>query len=362
MFLSRFRARSRRRAGGVLVALVLTQLGLTDVSWAQSAVETAAVPVKSRSSDGFWCVHAGAPVVAPAVVDRRGSIYVATTEHVHAFSRQGSYRWSFTLSGAVTGPLVLAPQEDVLWIGTTDRRVLSLSTTGRAGWALTTVAPVLTGLAFDGRDSLLLGAGDRSVYAVSTRGGVRWRVPLGAFPNATPAPGPGGVIWVTAGRELLRLQGAWRMRRVALPEPVFSAPLLVSGGVAVVAGSRLLVLDEAGEERWSREDVAVVVGAPDEGLVVVSPEGKLTWLDADGRERGEARLGAPPTATPALVHGVAYVPLASGEVWGAHPEQGVVGRWAVSEAPLKEVTADAAGRRLVVTVAGGSICSVPLVE
>lgn len=359
-----FRFRARPRGGARLgpLAFLLTQLGLIAVGRAQGLLAVAPPHAEPRSPDGRWCVHAGAPVVAPALVDRQGRIYVATTEHVHSFDRQGSYRWSFTLSGAVAGPLVLGPREDVLWIGTTDRRVLALSTAGRLWWALDTVAPVLTGLGFDGRGSLLLGAGDRSVYAVSTGGGVRWRVPLGAFPNATPAPAGGGITWVTAGDELLRLQGAWRLRRVPLPEPALGAPLLVPGGVAVVAGSRLLVFDDAGEPRWAREDVAVVARAPDDALVVVSPAGKLTWLDGDGRERAEALLGAPPTAPPAIAQGVAYVPLASGEVWAAYPEAGAVTRWAVSESPLKEVTADAEGGRLIVTVAGGRICSVPLVE
>lgn len=362
MPISRFRARPRCGARLGPVAFLLTQLGLVAVGRAQSSLEVASQQVEQRPQGERWCVHAGAPVAAPALVDRQGRIYVATTEHVHSFSRQGSYLWSFTLSGAVAGPLVLAPREDALWIGTTDRRVLALSTQGRLWWAVDTVAPVLTGLAFDGRGSLLLGAGDRSVYAVSTRGGVRWRMPLGSFPNATPAPAAKGITWVTAGPELLRLQGAWRLRRVPLPEPALGAPMLVPGGVAVVAGSRLLVFDDAGEERWSREDVAVVARAPDDTLVVVSPAGKLTWLDGDGRERAEALLGAPPTAAPTISQGVAYVPLASGEVWGAHPEEGVVGRWVVSEGPLKEVTADGSGGRLIVTIAGGRICSVPLVE
>lgn len=359
------RTKPGRRALLGLASFLLTHFGSAPEGRATRSLEaTPPRHVEARQEDGRWCVHAGAPVAAPPVVDGRGRVYVATTGgHVHSFTRQGSYRWSFTLSGAVAGPMALAPDDEVLWIGTTDRRVLSLGTMGRLRWALTTVAPVLTGLAHDGRGALLFGAGDRHVYSVSTQGGVRWRVALRTFANDTPTAGSQGVTWVTAGNELLRLQGAWRVHRVALPEPAMGGPLRVEGGVAVVAGSRLLVFDEMGEERWSRGDVAVVSAAPERSLVVVSPEGTLTWLDGDGKERAEGTLlGAPPTARPALSQGVAYVPLSSGELWGAHPEEGVVARWVVSRAPLKEVTVDPGGGRAIVAIAGGRICSVPLVE
>lgn len=304
------------------------------------------------------------------MINRRGRVTVATTDgYVHSFERRGRYRWSYTLSGAVAGPVAHRSKDGALWVGTTDRQLYSIAADGRLLGRITTAAPVATGLVRRSDGSLIYGSG-RALYATTAFGGARWRMDLGAVPSGPPVPGLENVTWVAAGRELLRVEGAWRLRRFPLPGEALGPPLKLPQGVAVVAGGDLLSFDDAGQLRWSRGDVAVAAVAG-RGLVGVSPRGEVRWFDADGRqlersspagdEGGRGELGAP-AAAPGVLAGVAYVPLLSGELVGIDRQGQVVRRWQVSTAPLGELAIDVTGRRLLATVLGGRVCSVPLVE
>lgn len=311
-----------------------------------------------------WCVHAGAPTTAAPRIDRQGHVYVATTDgYVHSFSREGSYRWSYTLQGAVAGPIALRPEDGTVWIGTTHRRVYALDTTGRLHWTFDTVAPVLTGLVRRSDGTLLFGA-SRTLYAVSGGGGARYSVPLGSFVSALPVPEGRDITWVAAGRELLRLEGAWRARRIPLPREARGGPMLLPEGVAVLAGEELLVFDRDGKPRWSRPGVAGIAG-DGAGLALVDVAGDVRWLRSDGEVAVLLAGGAesPLSGSPEAFGAALYLPLGSGEVREVHRGGEPARRWRVGEGEgVDGITVDGPGRRFVATSSGGRICSVPLVE
>lgn len=369
-------------AGGWLVPVAHAQPAAPPRVEVRTAEAVGRVPA-ARLGPGAWCVHAGAPTVGPPVVDGAGHVVVATTDgYVHSFERHGRYRWSYTLSGAVAGPMALRPRDGTLWVGTTDRQIYSISAQGRLRWRVTTGAPVGSGLVLQSDGSLLYGSG-RALYAVTAFGGARWRMDVGARLSTPPVPGKPGITWVAADGELLRVEGAWRLRRLPLPGESVGPPLRLEDGVAVVAGGDLLSFDDDGRLRWSRGDVAAAGVSGRGDLVAVSRAGAVRWFGADGQRletqeqdpetRGQGpeteepgassaeRLGAP-SSSPQVFQGVAYVPLLSGELVGVDRSGRVVRRWRLSTTPLGELGVDRRGRRLLATVAGGRICSVPLVE
>lgn len=355
-----FPAPSGRRFRAALFGLLcLARLGEASTARAQEA--TLEGPAPERPD---WCVHAGAPVAAPPVSDAAGRLYVATTDgYVHSFTGAGHYRWSFTVSGAIAGSPVVRPSDGTVWVGTTARRVFAITATGRLGWALDTVAPVLTGLVRQTDGTLLYGAG-AFVYAVSSGGGARWRVPVGAPVSVAPAPAPGGVLWVTAGSELLRLEGAWRTQRFPLEAEAWTPPLPLPGGVAVLTGDELVVFSDQGERRWSRSGV---LGAQRDGagsLALVDARGAVQWRAPDGQLLHESpvALTAPLAGAPAVWNRAAYLPLHSGEIVEVPQGPGPGRRWQLPGGPVTGLGVDEVGRRLLAALAGGRICSVRLVE
>ncbi len=356
-------------AGGVLAPSLRAEATPSSEA-AQGRAAAPAARSAASLGPGAWCVHAGAPSLGAPLIDRRGRVVMATTDgYVHSFERRGRYRWSYTLSGAVAGPVAQRSKDGAIWVGTTDRQLYSIATDGRLQGRITTAAPVATGLVRRRDGSLLYGSG-RALYATTAFGGARWRVDLGAALSGPPVQGSENITWVAAGRELLRVEGAWRLQRFPLPGEALGPPLRLAQGVAIVAGGDLLSFDDAGQLRWPRGDVAVAAVAG-RGVVGVSPRGQVRWFDADGQQLkregpasdagGHGGVGAP-AASPQVLAGVTYVPLLSGELVGVDRQGQVVRRWRLSTAPLGELAIDVPGRRLLATVSGGRICSVPLVE
>jgi outer membrane protein assembly factor BamB len=292
------------------------------------------------------------------VVDGQGRVYVTTTDgHLHAFEPDGRYRWSYTVSGAVMGRPVLRNYERAVLVGTTDRWLYTITEAGQLDWAYPTLTPVMSGLVQAEERSIVFVGGDGYVYSVSPGGVARWRAALGGFASADPFIGEGGVVWVSAGRELVRLEGAWRAHRSALPGEATSAPLPLGHGVAVVAGSELVAFDGAGRGRFSKPNVAYAAPSGS-GLVTVSPDGRVEVIDAAGRGNFARALPASPSDAPTASGGLVYVPLLTGAlaVIGASAAPFELER--VGDGALGRPIVDAVRRQVLVEVAGLRVCAV----
>lgn len=308
----------------------------------------------------LWCVGAGAPMRGEPVVDRRGRVYVTTTDgHIHAFEADGRFRWSYTVSGAVMGRSLLRNFERSLVVGTSDRWLMAVTEKGRLDWAAQLVTPIMSGLVSAPDRSIVFVGGDGYVYSLTPGGTARWRTALGGFASNDPFVAEDGVVWVSAGRELLRLEGAWRAHRSALPGEAESAPLPLGRGVAVVAGSELLAFDAKGRGRFSKPNVAYAA-ASGAGLVTLSPEGRMERVDASGQSELVMDIPDAPSAAPVVDGSVVYVPLLRGAlgrvgVTSASYELTPVGRGALGRPVI-----DAERQQAVVEVGGGRICAVDL--
>ncbi len=292
------------------------------------------------------------------VVDGQGRVYVTTTDgHLHAFEPDGRYRWSYTMSGAVMGRSMLRNFERALLVGTTDKWLYSITDAGLLDWAYPTLTPVMSGLVPAPDRSFVYVGGDGYVYSVSPGGVTRWRVALGGFASGDPLVGTEGVVWVSAGRELLRLQGAWRAHRSALPGEATSAPLPLSDGVAVVAGSELVAFDAQGRGRFSKPDVAYAAPSGS-GLVTVSPAGRVEVIDASGRGNFARMLPDAPSAAPAASGGLLYVPLMTGALAVIGDSGAPYQLERVGDGALGRPVVDAVRKQLIVSVAGEGVCAV----
>ncbi len=336
------------------------------MSWVRRAVVCASAlgAVVTLTPDALagvrWCVGGGAPMRGEPLVDGRGRVYVATTDgYLHAFEPDGRYRWSYTVSGAVMGRPVLRNYERAVLVGTTDRWLYAVTDGGQLDWAYPTLAPVMSGLVTAPDRSIVFVGGDGFVYSLSPGGVARWRAALGGFASADPLVGAGDVVWVSAGRELLRLEGAWRAHRSALPGEAMSAPLPLADGVAVVAGTELVAFDAAGRGRFSKANVAYAAPSGS-GLVTVSPEGRVEVIDATGRGHLSRTLPAAPSEAPAVSGGLVYVPLVTGALAVLGASGAPFELEPVGDAALGRPVVDTERRQLIVLVAGLRVCAVEM--
>ena len=149
---------------------------------------------------------AGAPLVAPAGVAPDGTICVGTADgYIHLLGPDGSYRWSYSVHGAVLRRPLFAAQ---LWyIATSAGRIYALTRDGALYWVFKPPSPVESELALDSSGLLFFVAKDRFLYGVTGHGGVSVRAQLGAA-QAGPSTGPDGAVWAeNQAGNLLRVHG-----------------------------------------------------------------------------------------------------------------------------------------------------------
>jgi hypothetical protein len=172
--------------------------------------------------------HAGASLLAPAGVGSDGSVCVGTADgYIHMLGPDGSFRWSFSVHGAVTRRPIFVGQ---LWfVATSFARIYALTTEGALFWVfrppsapVSELAPDATGIAY------FVGA-DQFLYGVSSRGGVVLRTQFGA-PKAGPTEAADGVVWAEnlAGNVIrVRGQDVRRLAPETKPEFDFGVPDLL---------------------------------------------------------------------------------------------------------------------------------------
>jgi hypothetical protein len=136
---------------------------------------------------------AGAPLSAPAGVAVDGTLCVGTVDgYIHALAPDGSYRWSYSMHGAVVRrPLFVGS----LWyIATSAQRIAAITREGALAWVWKPPSPIVSELAADASGLAYFIAEDHFLYGITAHGGVSLRAPFGT-PQAGPSPGSDGAVW-----------------------------------------------------------------------------------------------------------------------------------------------------------------------
>ncbi len=192
---------------------------------AASAASAAAAPSSSETLRARFRFDAGAPLLAPAGVAPDGTICVGTADgYIHLLGPDGSYRWSYSVHGAVTRPPLFAGE---LWyVATSAERIYALTRAGMLYWVFRPPSSIVSELAADPRGLLYFVASDRFLYGVTAHGGISLRAPFGV-PLAGPRAASDGAIWLenAAGSRLRVLGRAVRRYSEDAPhEFEFNAP------------------------------------------------------------------------------------------------------------------------------------------
>lgn len=262
-----------------------------------------------------WCASGGAPIVGAPVVDQAERSYVATSDgYVHAFERDGRFRWSYTVKGTPLGSVSLRPSDGAILIGTTGQFIYAINQDGSLRFRYPTLTPVWSGLhALNSKTVVFLGHDER-IYAISNEGLRKYRVHAPSAPMGEPVVAPGDVVWLPLVDGLARFEAAFKLDRFPLSAPVEEAEAL--GNSAVVrAGGRAFLLATDGKTQalgparfLSGDGERVLLARSDGSLSLLSANGKRVSLDVP------KELVAALSAAPALSGDRVWLPLTDGRV------------------------------------------------
>jgi outer membrane protein assembly factor BamB len=278
----------------------------------------------------------GSRPAAPPTLGRKGELYVGTADGiVHALHADGSYRWSYTLRGAVTGRALLDSHGQILV--PTARSIYALRPNGTLAWAFNNPVELLGDLLRDGQGRIRFASTDGRLFEFDGRGALirhlRGRRPWSALPVLLPdgsvaVGSASGLVLVSQGDAVARfeLDGAvdqvlWcpgdRLCAVANGE----LELLGAGSawrtparraaahgawLAVLADERTLSLHRGAAEKrmftTTLPDAASAAPAIDaQGRVYVPlMSGALVVYSAAGKLAGCEQIGRAQLATPAI--------------------------------------------------------------
>lgn len=336
-------------------------IALADPSPARAANTLSPAEATCRTLPGLNVLFrfgTGSAPTGPAAIGARGELYVGTREgYVHALHADGSYLWSYTLRGPVTGRPAFGAGGAVLV--PTPRHIYALRPDGRLLWLFNSPVEIRSGLVPDPAGRLHFASADGRVFALSGRGALVGHVPGRKRVSAAPRVLSDGAIAV--GREdgsvVVSRQG--RIARFHLEAPPVALLGCPGARLCAVAGGALHALEGSSS---SVRTPAVRAVSDGELVSVLSSDDRLrvfsgpTW-----RRLAETPLPAAASATPALdATGTTYVPLRNGALIAVGKDGQVSGCAAVARSPLGSPVVDAERKRILVTASEGVLAAIEL--
>lgn len=280
----------------------------------------------------LWCASGGAALVGDPVLDAQERVYVATSDgYLHAFERDGRFRFSYTVEGTPQGSVSLRASDGVILLGTTAGLIYAINQSGHLHWKHQTPSAVWSGLyGLNERAVTFLGV-DWRLYALSNAGAALYRVRAPLVPTTEPVVGPHDVVWVGMTDSVARFVAAYRLERIPLAAPSLPAgpveQIVTIGDYAVarasgraywiVSGQDTIPLGAAEQLGSDRKRVALIsgermrmLGSPTTAHHSAVKTPQLIPVESDPIELGHGSVSGEVT----LLGGQTFVPRSSGSV------------------------------------------------
>jgi outer membrane protein assembly factor BamB len=257
-------------------------------------------------------------VVSQAVVDRDGTAYVGSRDHVfYAISRTGGVRWRRDLGSDIYSSAALDDHGHVFVGSDADFFFCLDAATGDVVWDLHTDFDVDTGITIGPDGTLYFGSGEE-LWAVDPDGHARWRFRARVKIFSSPAVADDGTIYFGAQDDwfyALAPDGhlLWRIRSDR-PDDNDSSAIVDDDGTIFFGSDdrRVYAVDRNGNQRW-RAEVGGYVRAPmalgrrrDLIVPIFGPHARVAALD---RATGEERWSFSASASTATDSGVGSGPI-----------------------------------------------------
>jgi len=280
---------------------------------------------------------------------RSGAFYVGTIDgQVHALHPDGSFYWNYTVTGAVTGRLLVERSGLVLVPAT--QSIYALNPDGTLAWRARTPVEVEGGLVRDARGGVHFAGADGRIFELGERGKLVTEVEAEAPWSALPTALPDGSIAAGSASGLVVVSAPSGVRRFELERAARQVLLCPGDRLCAVSGSALRTL--TGEPPLSlRARAAAVRGA---FLSLLIDDRTLALHEGlSGPARHAVHLPSRASAPPALdASGTAYVPLVNGALVAVSRTGRVLGCEQIGRGAVVSAVVDPSGLVLTATSEG----------
>lgn len=287
---------------------------------------------------------------------------MATSDgYLHAFERDGRFRWSYTVKGTPLGSVSLRPSDGAILMGTTGRYIYAINQDGSLRFRFPTLTPVWSGLLALNPSTVVFLGHDRRIYALGNNGTRRYRVRAPSDPMGGPVVAPDDVVWLPLEDGVARFQAAYKLERFELPVPVEQVVPLGRDVVALGGGEAFFVSKTGQVGRLGR---ARMLAGDGQRVVLVRLAGTLELLTSELSTEHVAQgatARAPLSAPPTLVGEHVWLPYQDGTVQiVALRGKGESIEFAAHDGPVSSPVVGPSGRFAIVPTPGGRFCAVEL--
>lgn len=309
-----------------------------------------------------WCSSGGAPIVGEPVVDDQERAYVATSDgYLHAFERDGRFRWSYTVKGTPLGSVSLRPSDGAILMGTTAKYVYAIAQTGTLRWSFQTLTPVWSGLFALNQDTVVFLGHDTRLYALGNNGAARYRVRAPGDPMGGPVIADDDVVWVPLADGIAKFEAAFRLEKFG-PKQAIEQLVVLGDGVVARGGGQAYFVSAQGEVE-SLGAASQLAGNGREVLLLDDQDGGRI-IARDLTEQKLVSLLPDPSlqvsAAPKLNDSDIWIPTTAGVLVIFDRKTNARRVVAVADRPLSTPVVGRSGTWALVPQPGGEFCAVDL--
>lgn len=296
-------------------------------------------------------MRTGARPVSTPSFGPDGTVYVGTAEgYLHAYAADGTYRWGYTLRGAVVGDLALT---GTLVLVPTTRRIDAIRLDGTQLWSFESPVTIRAGLVADGAGRFFFASEDGRLFSISERGALQHIPGKGGFSSA-PAR-LGNAIGIARVDGTAMLAHGFRTRRMDLggaARELFACP----NAELCALIEREVVGFNSGSPTFRYPALHAGSGA---GRLAVVSERRFLDVYRGGERLFSAPLLGDASAAPLVdARGRVFVPLESGALLAFSEAGRALGCTKLADSPLGVPVFDAGRRRVWVTAREGVLAAV----
>lgn len=303
------------------------------VSNALGSVESQPVTLTifAARPEAVWEFTSGGGISCPPALGRDGTIYVGSADRkLYALDTTGSTKWSFLTGAQVVGSPSVGVS-DQIYFGSRDGRLLALKPSGSNAWARS-IGGLDGSPALATDETIYVGAPSANIYAFLSNGNVRWTRPTGGWIGSSPAVDSNGVIYIGSqdGRLYAKTPVGGSLWSFPTSGVVDSSPAIGGDGTIYVGSSdrRLYAISPSGTNRWSFLTGGVIESSPAVGpdgtIYVGSGDKKLYAINPDGNVKWDFAFDVPVASSPAVAaDGTIYFGPVSGNLFALNPDGSV---------------------------------------
>ena len=275
----------------------------------------ASIHIGAQTNNVKWSYTTGGDVHSSPAVGADGTVYVGSTDGLHAIDAAGGNLWTYSIGWAVSSSPAIA-LDGTIYVGGQDSQVHAVNPDGTGKWTYSVVQPFYSSPVIGGDGTVYIGGVDYSLYALNPDGTLKWSYATADQIYSSPALGPDGTVYIGSYDDYLYAlnpDGTLKWQFHANSD-IYSSPAVGPDGTVYIGCNNdyLFAVNPDGTELWSfltGDDIEAAPAVGPDGMVyAASLDGKLYAINPDGTEAWSFTAGEGMRSSPAVgADGTVYV-------------------------------------------------------